>query len=101
MTRTRKIRTAVVGIVLAAGIGVGATACDKASEPFKDSGRTGTDNSPALVITQPDGFNNAAAKCLGPDLIVTTYHGDSSYGAIAVSKDDPNCAGHPAVKLGK
>ena len=92
MTRTRKIRTAVVSIVLAAGIAAGATACDKASEPFKDAPRTGTVNSaPADIIENADGFSNISTKCDHGNRIYTAYHGDSSYAAIAVVPQDPTC----------
>jgi hypothetical protein len=81
----------------AAGIAVLAltlTGCmDKATEPFKDAPRAGMNNQPADVVTMPDGFNNVASKCDGPNRVYTTYHGNSPYGAVAVVPNDPRCAG--------
>jgi len=91
MTKTKIVVIAVSGVVVA---GLTLTACghNKYNEPFNDAGRTGAqDNGSATVVTMPDGFNNLAVKCFGHDLIATIYHNDSSYGSVAISKDDPNC----------
>lgn len=64
--------------------------CAKASEPFKDSDRGGTNDSPADVIEMPDGFNNLATKCDHGFRIYVTFHSDSPYGAIA-AVPDPKC----------
>lgn len=69
------------------------TGCDfsKYTEPFKDAPRTNTeDNSPAQVITMPDGFSNLATKCVNGMRYTVAYHADSPYGAINVVAD-PKC----------
>jgi uncharacterized lipoprotein len=72
----------------------GCDAADKASEPFKDAPRSNTTNNQAAdIVTMPDGFNNLASKCDGPNRVYTTYHGDSPYGAVAVVPNDPRCTG--------
>jgi hypothetical protein len=64
------------------------TGCAKFAEPFKDAPTAGHNGSAALVIEQPDGFSNAAEKCDGfGHLIITTYHGDKAYAAVAVIND--------------
>jgi hypothetical protein len=94
---TRKNWRRVAASALGVGLGLAAlSGCvgDKANEPFRDAPRTHTSNSgPAQVIEMPDGFNNLASKCDGPNRVYVTYHGDSSYGAVFVVKDDPRCAG--------
>jgi len=95
-TPEMKLRRSALG--LAAGLAallVTAVACgDKAHEPFRDSGRTRTTNSsPAEVIEMPDGFNNLASKCDGPNRVYVTYHGNSAYGSVAVVPNDPRCTG--------
>ena len=60
----------------------------KFTEPFKDAPTAGHDGSSSRVIEQPDGFSNAAEKCDGfGHLIITTYHGDRAYAAVAVIND--------------
>jgi hypothetical protein len=71
----------------------GAASCDKATEPFKDSPRSGFNNDPANVGSMPDGFNNWSAKCDGPNMVYTVFHSDSSYGSVAVAPNDPRCTG--------
>lgn len=76
-------------IALAALAGCGLA---KATEPFKDSPTTDFRNdAPAMIVQMPDGFNNAATKCLVPGIrIAVTYHHDSPYGGIAMVADK-NC----------
>ncbi|MFE3202138.1 hypothetical protein [Embleya sp. NPDC059237] len=83
------------GLLVCAALLVGLTACtDKATEPFKDAPRAGTNNAPAEIITNPDGFSNVAGKCDGPNRVYVAYHGDHTYAAIAVVPNDPRCAGN-------
>lgn len=67
-------------------------ACDsnKYTEPFNDSGRGKEFSQPADVITMPDGFGNAATKCIpGTKIrIATLYHSDGAYGSIAMITDE-------------
>jgi hypothetical protein len=84
----RNIRIATAAAILTLCL---ASCTSKATEPFKDAPRAATNSQPADVITMPDGFNNIAAKCDGPNRVYTTYHGDSAYGAIAVVPGDPRC----------
>ncbi|MEU0940364.1 hypothetical protein [Embleya sp. NPDC005971] len=91
-TRKRNYGALAVCAVLLLGL----TACgDKATEPFKDAPRAGTNNSPARIVTNPDGFSNVAAKCDGPNMLYVAYHGDNAYAAITVVADDPRCVGAP------
>jgi hypothetical protein len=87
-------RNGVIGTVIAAvavaGLAVGCGA--KATEPFHDSPRSQHVNTaPADLIEMPDGFNNLATKCDHHNRIYVTFHGDGSYGAVTVVKDDPSC----------
>jgi hypothetical protein len=88
--RTWRLVTACAlggGVILVAG-----TACDKANEPFRDAPRTHTSNTgPAQVIEMPDGFNNLASKCDGPNRVYVTYHGNRAYGSVFVVAGDPRC----------
>lgn len=65
---------------------------NKAMQPYKDAGRNGEDNSPALIVLMPDGFSNAATKCIpGTSVRITSaYHGDSSYASVT-TVIDPSC----------
>ena len=82
------LAAAIVGIVI---VFLGMTGCAKFTEPFKDAPTAGHDGSSSRVIEQPDGFSNAAEKCDGyGHLIVTSYHGDRAYAAVAVI-NDPRC----------
>lgn len=90
MTRTRTLGAA---LLLASAAALGLTACtDKASEPYKDAPRTGTNSGPAEVITMPDGFSNAATKCDHGNRIYVVFHNNRAYGAVAVVPNDPTCA---------
>lgn len=91
MKTPRPIAAAAVTVVIslaASGCSLGG---DKANEPFKDAPRDTTNSGPADVITMPDGFSNVAAKCDGPNRIYVVFHGNSTYGSIAVSPNDPRC----------
>lgn len=68
------------------------TGCSKIVEPFNDAPIERKDDSPAVVLSMPDGFSNIAVKCEGPNRVYTIYHGDSPYGAIAVAPNDPRCS---------
>lgn len=78
----------VVGLsVLAGCAGLGG----KATEPFQDAPVSGHNDGAATIVNMPDGFNNVAAKCEGPNRVYATYHKDAPYGAIAVVPNDPRC----------
>ena len=65
------------------------TGCSqKFLEPFRAAPTAGHDATSSRVLAQPDGFSNAAEKCDGFwHLIITTYHGDRAYAAVAVIND--------------
>lgn len=65
----------------------------KTQQPFDDAHVAGHNTDPALIGSMPDGFNNWARKCDGPNMVYTPFHGDSSYGAISVVPNDPRCTG--------
>lgn len=94
MTRKQKVRgliAASIGITVAITLGAGA--CDKVQEPFKDAQRTNvTNGAPADTITMPDGFSNVATKCDHGNRVYTAYHGDLAYASIYVVPQDPTCA---------
>lgn len=81
------------GIALLVGVAVflGASSCDKAAEPFKDAPRGESNTSPADTMTFPDGFSNVSAKCDGPNRVYVVFHGDNTYGSVAVAPNDPRC----------
>lgn len=80
-------------IALALGLLILTGCGGKATEPFKDSPtEPDRNNSPAQIGEMPDGFNNWASKCDGPNRVYVTFHGDAAYGGIFVVKDDPRCA---------
>jgi hypothetical protein len=85
----------VAGIAVIIVVLLFLTSCgaDKAQEPFKDAPRGQTNDDPADVIEMPDGFSNLAAKCDGTNRVYVAFHGDSKYGAVAVSPNDPACGG--------
>lgn len=87
-------RSTAVGLA-AAGVFIfaGAASCDKFTQPYQDAPRSGINNDPAETGTMPDGFNNWAAKCDGPNMVYTTFHGDYKYAAIAVAPNDSRCTG--------
>jgi hypothetical protein len=81
----------IIAAVLAATVLFGAESCDKANEPFKDADRGTTNDDKADTITFPDGFSNAATKCDHGNRVYVVFHGDSTYGSIAVVPNDPTC----------
>lgn len=91
---SRKNLATTAGAVAAAGVltFTAAGCVDKVTEPFKDAGVSGRNSAPAEVGTAPDGFGNWAAKCDGPNMVYTLFHGDKPYGGIAVAANDPRCA---------
>ncbi|OPC84141.1 hypothetical protein B4N89_27315 [Embleya scabrispora] len=94
--KTPQPRTAhrVLAATLITGLALVLAGCgDKFTEPFKDAPRGATNNGPAEIITNPDGFSNVSAKCDGPNRVYVAYHGDETYAAIAVVPNDPRCVG--------
>jgi hypothetical protein len=89
----KHISKRTIGAVTAAILASTAlTACNgKASEPFRDAPRGSTNSGPADTITMPDGFSNVAAKCDGTNRVYVVFHGDHTYGSIAVVPNDPRC----------
>lgn len=92
MTNTPRTLALIAGAVVLAGSLTACDLSDKISEPFKDAPRSSKSyEGPADVITMPDGFSNAATKCIAPGVRYTSaYHGDAPYGAISVILD-PAC----------
>lgn len=66
---------------------------DKYNEQFKDASRAGSNTGAAETLTFPDGFSNAATKCDHGNRVYILFHGNSSYGSIAVVGADPTCKG--------
>lgn len=91
---TPLVMTVPAALLVIGAVVLGLSGCggDKNSEPWKDAGRTSQDNNgKAQVVTMPDGFNNAATKCLGDGLrVTTTFHGNDTYAAVSVVPD-PLC----------
>jgi hypothetical protein len=81
----KRLVVAAMAVTLAAGC------TDKATEQFRDAPRATSDNSPADIITFPDGFSNLAAKCDGTTRIYVAFKGDANRAAIAVSANHPAC----------
>lgn len=84
---------ATAGVLAAVLLGTaGCDWSDKVTEPFKDSPRSSrADESPADVITMPDGFSNLATKCVDGNRYTVAYHGDAPYASINVVPADPTC----------
>jgi hypothetical protein len=87
--KTVDLRVAILATILSWVAVASFTACSaKSQEPFKDAPRSGTDSGSAVTVEMPDGFSNAAAKCLVLDghktgvLLVSAYHGDHTYAAV-------------------
>lgn len=90
--REKRVGLAMAGVGLLAATMAGCG--DKLTEPFQDAPRAATVNdSPAQVVTMPDGFSNVASKCDGPNRIYVIFHLDSAYGALSVVPNDPRCKG--------
>ena len=91
-TRTRVRAAAAAAVTVLVLVAAGCSG--KASEPFKDAPRSGTDNgAPADVVRFPDGFSNWSTKCDHGHRLYSAYHGDESYAAGFVVPNDPTCAG--------
>lgn len=89
-TRPPKIVPAAAALVLLL------TGCQsKLTEPYNDAPRASLNDKPADVLSFPDGFNNVAAKCDGPNRVYVVFHKDSPYGSVAVVANDPRCSGGP------
>lgn len=65
---------------------------DKIQEPYHDADRGVTNNDPADIVTNPDGFSNLATKCDHGNRLYVPFHGDAAYAAVAVVPNDPTCA---------
>lgn len=92
LAKSRRICIAAVAVAFLAVGGTTLAACDaqsKATQQFQDAPHTQDMNTlPAQEIQMPDGFNNAATKCLGNGLRITTsFHNDSAYAAVSVVPD--------------
>jgi hypothetical protein len=90
------IRIKSVVVALTATALVALAGC--ADAQHRDAEPGGVDNSPADVISFPDGFRNVAHKCDGPNMIYSASRGDTSSdtsvaGSIAVVANDPRCVG--------
>jgi hypothetical protein len=79
-----------IGVILATT----ASSCDSATEPFRDAPRDPNTNSGAArIIEFPDGFSNWSAKCDGPNMIYSGYHGnDNRISGFGIA-NDPRCTG--------
>jgi hypothetical protein len=88
----RKIATIGGVLVLAAALLAG---CGKVVEPYNDAPVKSQNKQPAEVLNMPDGFSNVATKCDHGNRVYVAFHGDATYGAVAVVANDPSCAGAP------
>lgn len=86
-----KFKTRIALGLSATALVLGAAACgDDAMEEFNDAPRGATNDTPADIVTFPDGFGNVAAKCDGPNMVYSsrvTGEGRS----ITVVPNDPRC----------
>jgi outer membrane murein-binding lipoprotein Lpp len=82
---------AVLAVVTAALTLAGCS--NKSQEQYRDAGIAHRNDGKADVMTFPDGFSNVAAKCDGPNRVYVAFKGDANRAAIAVSPNDPQCAG--------
>lgn len=80
-----KKRFIVIPLTLASIISL--SAC----EQEQDAPVNSRDKTAATLMNMPDGFSNVAHKCDGPNMVYTVFHGDSSYGSVAVAPNDPRC----------
>lgn len=84
----------LVGVAVATLALAGCDPTSKAAQPFNDAPVVGkVDNSGARVVAMPDGFNNAAIHCFAGTHsgLVSTFHGDSPYGSVAVFQNAEIC----------
>jgi len=81
-----------IAAVTLVGLTLASTGC---GESRHDAPVNNRDTGSADVINMPDGFSNVAAKCNGPNMVYTIYHGNFAdsrdYGSIAVVANDPRC----------
>lgn len=84
-------RVALIVAAVVATLSMSGCSWEKTTEPFKDAPVSGHNSDPAEVVEMPDGFNNVATKCDGPNRVYTIYHADSGYGSVAVVANDPRC----------
>ncbi|HXK36056.1 MAG TPA: membrane lipoprotein lipid attachment site-containing protein [Candidatus Paceibacterota bacterium] len=63
----------------------------KMTEWNKDAPISTRDDSPAEVINFPDGYSNVASKCNHGNRLYVLYHGDGSFGAVTVVREDRTC----------
>lgn len=90
--RKPRVITGVVAFAGAAVIAGTVAGCSqKAQEPFRDSSVSSHSSAPARVIEYPDGFANIAAKCDGPNMVYSPFHGDGPDASPAVAPNDPRC----------
>lgn len=91
MTTTRKTAYAAAALIAAAVLAL-AGCSNKQRQQFNDAPRQAVQNNdPAQIITMPDGFNNVASKCDGPNRVYVVFHSDSAYGSVSVVANDPRC----------
>lgn len=89
MTNRAKLFLATLALIT-----VTTTGClDKATESLKDSPVGNRNESPADVMSFPDGYSNVASKCDGPNRVYVAFKGDSNRAAVSVVANDPRCAG--------
>lgn len=91
MRNGRKV-TAAAGALALVGVLAG---CGKLVEPYNDAPVASQNKTPAEVLNMPDGFSNVATKCDHGNRVYVAFHGDATYGAIAVVANDPSCGGAP------
>lgn len=84
------MRKAIIsGIALLSVVGL--SSCGKMSEPFQDADRNASNTSSADTGTMPDGFSNYATKCDHGNRVYVLFHGNETYGSIAVVPQDASC----------
>lgn len=92
MNKALLAAAAIAGLTLA---GCGAYG-DKYSQPYNDAPRSRVlNNTPADVVTLPDGFSNLATKCDHGNRIYVAFHGNRGYASLAVVAHDASCGVTP------
>ena len=86
MTKTKKTAVAVLAVAA-----LSLTGCGKMTEPYKDAERGANNDGSADTISFPDGFSNVATKCDNGNRVYVLYHGDNSYGGLAVVPNAEDC----------
>lgn len=87
-----KRTTALLAVAAVSFVALAGSSC----ESHQDAKKGARDTGPADLINMPDGYNNVAHKCDGPNMVYVIYHGNSGegpkpYGALAVVANDPRC----------